>query len=360
MIKVYYETIPDLWIVPIVFSHHKDSIAAYETLPYRKKAFEQISGDYVERVTNPSEADYLLVPHHYGRARRVSGYLDRINQLAREHNKKILVFAFQDDATPINWPEAIIFRVSAYASEMLSNEFIVPYIVEDFTESYNFLPKKLANKVSVGFVGLAGFDSNKQMIRSSVKEVLRTAHSLLTRFQFLKERRKGIFVRSEMLKVIQKEKNLDANFLIRGRYSGHADNLSPEQVKKIRDEYISNIVESDLTLSPRGEGNGSQRFYEVLSLGRIPLLIDTDNQLPFEEVIPYERFVIRIPYSERKNVGKWVSDFFADLTQEEYEKRQEEARFYFKKYLSLNGYYSYLFVDEYVRELDKQSLSHTE
>ena len=354
MISVYYETIPELWIVPIVFSHHKDAINSYKTLPYRRKAFEQISGHYVKRVSTPSEADYLLVPHHYGRAKRVPGYLEKLNQLAREHDKKILIFAFQDDAAPIDWPEAIIFRVSAYASEMLPNEFVIPYIVEDFTESCDFVPKKLERKPSVGFVGLAGFDSNKQMIRSAVKEMLRTIHSIFVRKKLLGERRKGVFIRSEMIRIIKKDKTVDANFLIRGRYSGHAGDLSPTQVQKIRDEYITNITSSDVTLSPRGEGNGSQRFYEVLSLGRIPLLIDTDNHLPLEKFIPYDRFVIRVPYSERKEAGKWVLRFFDGLTNEEYLKRQEEARRYFKKYLSLNGYYNHLFKDGYIRELEKR------
>ena len=37
----------------------------------------------------------------------------------------------------------------------------------------------------------------------------------------------------------------------------------------------------------RGAGNFSYRFYETLMMGRIPIFIDTDCVLPFEELINF-------------------------------------------------------------------------
>lgn len=353
MIKVYYEIIEGLWIVPLVFSHHRENAALYDNLPFRKKSLEQIHGHFVERVSSPEEADYLLIPHHYGRIKSNEAYVAKLNYLSRKFGKKILVFPFQDNADPIHWSEAIIFRVSAYKTEMLENEFVLPYIVEDFSQEYAFSPKELPLVPSVGFVGYAGFDSFYQAVRSGAREVLLQAHSLITRRHPLGVKRKGLYLRKEMMHLLEQTDQIKTNFIIRDRYSGHAGDLSKDEVKKVREEYVQNILESDITLSPRGEGNGSQRFYEVLSLGRVPLLLDTDNELPFEDKIPYERFVIRVPYHKRKEVGDYIKKFFAGMRNEEYKERQEEALFYFKKYLSLNGYYTYLFKEGHIKELEK-------
>lgn len=352
MIKVYYELIEGQWIIPLLFSHHRENASLYNNLPFRKKSLEQIEGHFVERVQKPDEADYLVVPHHYGRIKNNKSYIKKLNRLSNDLNKKIIVYAFQDDAEPIVWPEAIIFKVSAYKSELLANEFVLPYIVEDFSLSNKFYSLRVPEEeIAVGFVGLAGFDSLYQAIRSGIKEFFRHVESLVVHQRPLGVKRKGVLLRKEMLSILSRDNSIKTNYIIRSRYSGHASDLSKAEVDKIRSEYIENILSSDVTLSPRGEGNGSQRFYEVLSLGRIPLLVDTDNSLPFEDKIPYDRFVVRVPYSERKKAGEYVKAFFDGMTDEEFAVRQKEAQDYFRKYLSLNAYYRYLFVDENIRSL---------
>ena len=65
--------------------------------------------------------------------------------------------------------------------------------------------------------------------------------------------------------------------------------------KQLRFEFIRNILSSDYTLCFRGSGNYSLRFYETLCLGRIPLFINTDCKLPFEDEINWrDMFMGRI------------------------------------------------------------------
>jgi hypothetical protein len=45
-------------------------------------------------------------------------------------------------------------------------------------------------------------------------------------------------------------------------------------------EYQENLSQSDYILCPRGFGNVSIRFYETLSSGATPLLIDSGTKLP--------------------------------------------------------------------------------
>ena len=38
----------------------------------------------------------------------------------------------------------------------------------------------------------------------------------------------------------------------------------------------------------------SYRFYEALNMGRVPILIDTDTELPFERIIDWSKFIIKV------------------------------------------------------------------
>jgi hypothetical protein len=46
------------------------------------------------------------------------------------------------------------------------------------------------------------------------------------------------------------------------------------------DQYKENIRKSDYVICPRGFANTSIRFYETLSAGATPILIDSGSQLP--------------------------------------------------------------------------------
>jgi hypothetical protein len=60
-------------------------------------------------------------------------------------------------------------------------------------------------------------------------------------------------------------------------------------------KFYKNIKNSLYGLCVRGGGNFSFRLGEVLMMGRIPILIDTDCILPFPDLIPYDTNFIRIP-----------------------------------------------------------------
>lgn len=355
MIKVYYKTREGLRPFPLIVPNENAHDVLTENLPFWKNALEQNQSLFVEKMSDPKDADYILVPHDYKKAAKDTAYFEDLKQIAIKHNKRLLLFTYQDNPEPIHEENALIFRASAYKSELLPNEIIIPYLVEDLLGDRKLAIRKVPEVPVVGFVGFAGFQSTRQQIRSMLKEIIQYCKYFITTGKMLGERRKGVFIRKEMLSLLQKQSALKPNFIIRDTYSGYVTKEQGEgYAERIRNEYIDNIMSSDTTLSPRGDGNASQRFYEVLSVGRVPLLIDTDNALPLEDLIPYDEFIIRVPYADRKNVATYVNDFFAKLTDEEYEAVQRNARSYFEKYLSFGAYYSFLFKDEYVRELEKR------
>lgn len=66
----------------------------------------------------------------------------------------------------------------------------------------------------------------------------------------------------------------------RSHYGGSSRLIeSPISFRKV---FIDSIHNVDLVFAPRGDANGSQRFFETLSAGRIPIVPDTGIQIPCE------------------------------------------------------------------------------
>jgi len=86
----------------------------------------------------------------------------------------------------------------------------------------------------------------------------------------------------------------------------------------------------------------SCRFYEILSLGRIPLFIDTDCVLPLEDIISYEDFMLRIDYKNIDNICKAVDDFYSKTGDEDFLKMQKNAREVYEKYLTPVNFLQYI------------------
>ncbi len=79
-------------------------------------------------------------------------------------------------------------------------------------------------------------------------------------------------------------------------------------------------------LCPRGKGNYSIRFYETLASGRIPVFINTDCVLPFEEWIDWRQYCVWVEGHEVAHVAEKVAEFHEGLSDEEFRDRQRACR----------------------------------
>lgn len=351
MIKVYFEEIEGKRLVPLVYTYGKYNDQHNKNVPFIKKTLGEIQDHFVERVNSPEAADFIVVPHTLGEARKEEGYLEAIRKFAQEHGKKVLLFSFEDKYEPVDWVEAVTFRVSGYESKRKRNEFSLPYIVEDFLAGSSVSVRSNPDIPVIGFVGWGKFDSLYQSLRSHVRDFLTCASLLLEGEKNIGVHRKGLLLRMQMIRLLQRSSVVKANFIIRNTYGGNAKTLGKDNIKNAREEFLQNMIDSDTTLSLRGEANASQRFFECLSMGRFPLVLDTDMSFPLPDVIPYDDLVIKVPYAERTNIAGFVSDFFSELSGEEYAGRQQKARACFVNYLSVNGFYNYLFREENIWKL---------
>lgn len=176
-------------------------------------------------------------------------------------NKTVIAFFCDDYIEPFNLPSnLILFRTSTSKSLISNQERVFPVLVSDH------LPKNLLVELSDKQDNkILGFRGHNQAIRENI-----------------------------IKKIQSVTKNIDFE-IQKDFYFGDTSKMS---TSKTRQDYYSNLSRNQFTLCIRGGGNFSYRFYEALSFGRIPVLIDTDIVLPFQNIINWNNHIVKIPIEE--------------------------------------------------------------
>lgn len=301
---------------------------------FQHLSFEEYKDSFLP-VANIADAEAVLLPHYLPDIRVHTAYLEKVRIEAKEAGKKLIVFTNQDDPSPLDLENAIVLRPSAYASTLAPNEILIPGLVEDLGKAYGVTPLPKGERPSVGFVGKAGFDTLKARLRYLVRNYV----------QYKGDRREGTYFRRKAISYLSSDARIDVRAILRRRFGAHAKTieLPPEVARR---EYIENIQNSLFTLSPRGDGNYSLRFYETLSLGRIPLFIDTDTPLPGSDRIPYDTFMVRVPSSDIQKIADITYEFWNGKSEEELAHMQRTARAVFEQELYFPTFIRNLFNSE--------------
>jgi hypothetical protein len=145
------------------------------------------------------------------------------------------------------------------------------------------------------------------------------------------------WLRARALHCLAHSPLVNARFILRSRY--RAGSNPCEARDKTSLEFYQNIAATDYTLCVRGGGNFSKRFYETLAMGRIPLLLDTDCVLPFESEIDWDRFIVRVPVRQMRNLPRAVAEHFHALGQEEITQLKHECRRLWENWLTFGAFH---------------------
>lgn len=346
-IKLYIgiplEGVPLLFFIPTLLDEKKD------IKPNLWNLFRGTEGEtsfsYIQIVTNPAEADFFLLPHNYFALEKIKGRLaeehtDTYVRLAEKHNKKIIIFAMADTDRFVNVPRSYIFRYSQYGYKQRDNEIIIPpyttysafYSKEGMEYRRNrareFVPRTKSEKPIVGFCGWADFPSFFRFLTYRAHVLIFDLKKYLLRDRHAPLHKHGIYWRRKAVHALLGVKKLNMQFILRKSYAAQKgiDGTREIQSFKAEREYIDNIVSSDLVLAPKGHGNASIRFYEILSLGRIPVLVNTDCPLPLSGLIDYDKFIVNVPSTRIQELEQKILDFYNSLNSEEFIQRQKMAR----------------------------------
>jgi hypothetical protein len=163
--------------------------------------------------------------------------------------KTVYIFLITDSCDSFIIPKNIkLYRTSLLKSHKADNEYILPYIWEGFEQ---FHPLELIEKPIVGFCGLV------------------SPYRLKT------------------IQLIQQDNRIISNFILRDHFWGG----KPHDTEIVKD-FLDNMKSSHFNICNRGAGNFSMRFYQTLSCGRIPILLNTDMLLPYEDEINWNEIII--------------------------------------------------------------------
>ena len=111
--------------------------------------------------------------------------------------------------------------------------------------------------------------------------------------------------------------------------------------------YWMSIFQGDLQVRDKSEkpiigfdgiANYSLRLYETLCLGRIPLFINTDCVLPFENEIPWKDICLWVEESEMDNLGEKITDYHHSMNGAQFREKQVQCRQIWKKYFVKEGF----------------------
>lgn len=261
----------------------------------RNNTFRDLkASDFLDIIdyTNIDNCDFIIYTDKINKNSEIS---DLVN-LSIEKNKKILLF-FNDDSDEIfNFKNSIIFRTSLYKSTKPKNYLSVPAFCNNLKLEREYFFRDYNETPTVGFCGAL-------------------THGL----------------RSQVISELNNSKNIKTNFLIRNSFWG--GNVWGDTVRK---QYIENTLNSDFVVCVRGAGNFSYRFYETMCLGKIPIVIDTDIDLPFEDFIDYGNYILKIPIKEIGNIQELVINYWNNIS--DYTELQKNIISFWESILSPIGF----------------------
>jgi len=296
----------------------------------------------VEITEKPEEADYFLLCHNYNYIKNDHEYLKSFLNLANNYSKKTIIFSPGDSDNEIKFDNIIIFRNSQYKYKRKNNEIIMPSYSKDLSIVSKIIYREKGDIPIVGFCGWIKYRTTREWVSY-----------FLYNIRYIKTpiHKKGLYFRRKAIRILKNSKDIVLNIITRSSYSGNLKTISLDPVLAL-DEYIKNIKESDFTLSVKGDGNFSARFYEVLSLGRIPVLIDTDCVLPMEDKIDYSKFILRVDYKNIGNLSEIIRNFYDNLTPAEFTQMQKSARETYENNLKIDFFLKYCFEKDNLKKYE--------
>ncbi len=301
-------------------------------------------GDSLFEMSSLEEADLAIVPSNWEPVLSSDApslsiqFVENVKQAG-----KLSVSFFGGDCSHIELPieSDLVFRHSLYRSLRKPNDFAMPAWSEDFLKKYFGSKLSIRQKKSKPVVGFCGFAANKNL-KTYIKLIIyKVKNFLLKHKQVIPPYNIGHVLRTQALPILSKSSGIKTNFIQRERpvFFNEPDlNL----LKKLRMEFLQNMIESDYVFCCRGSGNYSFRFYEALSCGRIPVFIDTDCVLPYDFEIDWKKYCVWLDESELPLIAEKIAEFHDNLSPQEFVDLQHECRRIWEQRVAPEGFFTNL------------------
>jgi len=323
--------------------------ALWSTSPSEKQMAEYRSRrNSFRSVPSPEYADLVLLCftwNHYLNRGLVS-LAQQEAAAARKAHKPFVVFSQGDYTANLPFDGAVVFQTSCYHSRRTANGgggevYALPSFIPDYQILYNDGKEDIRPKAAhpiVGFCGQAGGSILDVVRRAAACQARKCAYRLGLR-QWEPPPFETVRWRKRVLDCLSRDPRLETRFIIRRRYRAGYSAKKKDPFHPTRLEMVDNIRNANYTVCVRGGGNFSVRLYETLSLGRIPIFVDTDCILPYDKIIDWRRYCVWVDSADLSSISQKVLDFHAALADEEFLQRQRECRRLWQQWLSADGFW---------------------
>lgn len=263
--------------------------------------------------------------------------LEECASVARTMRLPLLIDGSGDIEYPVHFENTYVLRVGGYRFLPEKGRIGVPFLADDLMSHYRggvFTPRgKSEGKPVVGFAGWAQI-SKMQFLRTFLKEIPVTLRSMVDgRYGAC---HKGVLIRRKAIHILQHSQSVFLSSRIRGSFSA-SQKTAEGDMQELRKEMVAIIENSDYALDVRGDGNGSTRLFEILSLGRIPVIVDTERNFPFADKIDYASFSLIIDFRSIQELPERIAEFHKSLSPERFKQMQQNARQAFVSYFRIDA-----------------------
>jgi len=316
----------------------------------RFDAFAAEGADRFQLVTDPAQADVAVLPANWNRyitgGRREMGlaFADEM----RDAGRRLLVFFDSDSEEAMPFENAIVFRPSLHRSRRVENERPLPAWSGDLIETFHRGTLPLSVKSDFPRVAFCG------AVEPCRRTVFGAARSAWLGTAPDRSSEDAAFaLRRAVLARLERAPALRTHFVRRRGYFGGTMSRTrwrrragsawdPVAGARVRREYVENMIDSDYVVCVRGGGNFSHRFYEALCCGRVPIVIDTDCVLPFEEAIDWRSLVVWCDAGELDRLPSKIESFHRAHSAGAFADLQQRLRRLWLERLSPLGFFSHL------------------
>ena len=298
--------------------------------------FQELAGiDEADVALLPFDGQYLMSkdPAVASKASEAAG---RLAELARAKGLRVLALNHDEAIGPIGVDGAVVLRVALDRRLSSPTDFAMPGWFDDYVNEKMGGSIAVRDKPAVPAVGFCGMAaSGRPRLRKAVKSL---AVGALGAVGVYVPHNEGLQLRRRAMEAIAADPGLRANFIVRDGFFGGATR-DPTLEAKVRREYFDNFLGSDYALAVRGFGNFSFRFFEAMSVGRIPVLIDTECILPYDFLHDYRDLCVIVPEGEVGRVGEHIRRFHDGLSDGDFRDLQARIRKFWEDWLSPVGFF---------------------
>ena len=323
--------------IPILYPFWGNPLT--DKTPYYKELFDHQSfdTDYYAITEDIDQADAILLPYRLDAVLKENPkLLEKCKEISLRTQNPLLIDGPVDLEKKLSdIPKLWVLRYGGYRSSKRKNELTIPLYADDLLERFCGGNVSLRQKSTPPIVGFAGWTAipRSTYLKALLKEIPNRLSALFD--QKYTARSKGIFFRKKALDALRKSNRVAINVLERTSYSGHQKTISGDP-KELRNQFVTNLIESDYGLDVRGDANNTIRLGEILSLGRIPVVIDTERNLPFFEELDYSKFALIIDFRDIPKIGEKIAAFHDSLTNEQFTEMQKSARNAYMTYFHIH------------------------